>query len=100
MGWVSGYFAMAVLVAAIALVAAGWFRDVHVAAPDRPGVTAAVAGLLWPIVLVGIVELLAVIGLRSSLRSRVQLVSPRHRPESRILSASASTTRGSWGSGR
>lgn len=100
MEWISGYLAMAVFVAAVALVAAGWFRDLHVAAPDRPGVTAAVAGLLWPIVLVGIVELLAVIGLRSSFRSRVQPVAPRHSPESRTFSASASTTRGSWGSGR
>lgn len=100
MHWISGYFAMAIFVAAVALVAAGWFRDAHIAAPDRPGVTAAVAGLLWPIVLVGVVELLAVVGVRSGLRSRVRYVPPRHSPESRILSASASTTRGSWGSGR
>ncbi len=99
MEWIAGYGAMAIVVAATALVAAGWFRDVHVAAPNRPGVTAVCAGLLWPIVVVGAVELLAVMGLRSSLRSHAQF-GPRHSPESRILSASASSTRGSWGSGR
>lgn len=99
MEWVGGYAAIAVLVAAIALVAAGWVRDAPVAAPDRPGVTAVFAGLLWPVVLVGVVELLAVMGLRSGLRNRAQLV-PRHNPDARIVSASSSSTRGSWGSGR
>lgn len=96
---IAGYAAMAIVVAATALVAAGWVRDSHVAAPDRPGVTAVCAGLLWPIVVVGVVELLAVMGLRRTLRSHTQ-PGPRHNPESRILSASASTSRGSWGSGR
>lgn len=99
MEWISGYAAIAVLVAGIALVAAAGVRDAHIAAPDRPGVTAVFAGLLWPVVVVGVIELLAVMGLRSSLRSHAQLP-PRHNPESRILSASGSSTRGSWGSGR
>lgn len=95
MEWIGGYLAMAVVVAAVALVSAGWFRDAHVTAPDRPGVTAAVAGLLWPVVLVGVVELLAVVGARSRLRSGVRYAEPRHSPESRTLSARVSTTRGS-----
>lgn len=100
MEWISGYFAMAAVVAAVALVAAGWFRDAHVTAPDRPGVTAAVAGLLWPVVLVGVVELLAVVGLRSSLRSGVCNGEQGPGPESRRLLASSSAARSSWGDGR
>lgn len=97
MEWFGGYAGVAVLVAMVALAGAGWVRDAHVSAPDRPGVTAVFAGLLWPLVLVGLVELLAVMGIRSSLRPRAQL---RQSPDARILSASSSNTRGSWGSGR
>ncbi len=99
MEWISGYAAIAVLFAASALVAAGWVRDSHVAAPDRPGVTAVVAGLLWPVVVIGVIESLAVMGLRSSLRAHPH-APPRHNPEPRILSANGSSTRGSWGNGR
>lgn len=98
MEWISGYAAIAVLVATASIVVAEWARDAHVAAPDRPGTTAIVAGLLWPVVAVGLVQLLAVVGVRHGLRVGRQ--SARHRPESRMVSASLSTTRGSWGNGR
>ena len=98
MEWISGYAAIAVLVAAASIVMAEWARDAHVAAPDRPGMTAVVAGLLWPVLAVGLVQVLAVIGVRHGLRVGRQ--SARHRPESRMVSANFSTTRGSWGSGR
>ena len=87
MGWFEGYATLAALVAIVALVGAGWFRDAHIGAPDRPGVAAVLAGLLWPIVLVGMVELVAVIGLRIGLRSHTRPV-PRHSVELRVLSTS------------
>lgn len=87
MGWFEGYATLAAVVAIVALVGAEWFRDAHIGAADRPGVAAVLAGLLWPIVLVGMVELLAVMGVRICLRSHTGPV-PRHKPELRVLSTS------------
>lgn len=96
--WISGYAAIAVLVASASIVVSEWSREAHVAAADRLGVTAIVAGLLWPVLAVGAVQVLAVVGIRRALGRRRQFA--RHRPEARMVSASFSSTRGSWGNGR
>lgn len=98
MEWISTYATIAVLVATASIVMAEWARDAHVAAPDRPGMTAIVAGLLWPVLALGILQLLTLVAVRHGLRIRHP--DARHRPESRMVSASLSTTRGSWGNGR
>ncbi len=48
------YFAVAVIAAAAVFLAAEWVREPGTRAPDHPGRTALAAGLLWPIVLVGL----------------------------------------------
>lgn len=70
MEWISTYATIAVLVATVSIVMAEWARDAHVAAPDRPGMTAIVAGLLWPVLAVGMVQVLTLIGVRHGLRIR------------------------------
>ena len=57
MSWYGLYLIIAALVAMATFVAAGWYREEHAAAPDYPGVTSAVAGMLWPVLLVGTSEL-------------------------------------------
>ena len=56
MSWYGAYFVVAALVATATFVAAGWFREEHVAAPDHSGVMSAVAGMLWPVMLIGVSE--------------------------------------------
>ncbi len=55
--WVCAYFAIAAVVATAVFVASNWLRQEHIAAPDHSGITSAVAGLLWPALLLGIAEL-------------------------------------------
>ena len=57
MAWYGTYLVVAALVAMTTFVAAGWFREEHVAAPDHSGVMSAVAGMLWPVMLVGLSEM-------------------------------------------
>lgn len=57
MFWYGAYVAVAALVAMAIFLAACWFREEHVAAPDFPGVISAVAGILWPVLLVGLSEM-------------------------------------------
>lgn len=57
MFWYGIYFIIAALVAMATFVAGCWFREEHVAAPDHSGVMSAVAGMMWPVLLVGLSEL-------------------------------------------
>jgi hypothetical protein len=57
MAWYAGYLVIAAVVAVATFVSACWFREEHVAAPDNPGVIAALAGMLWPVLLVGMSEM-------------------------------------------
>ena len=54
--WISVYAAAAVVVAIAAVVLAGRFRTPGVPAPDNPSLYAVLAGLLWPVVLVGVAQ--------------------------------------------
>ena len=58
MFWCGIYLAVAVAVAIAAFVAGNWVRPKDVDAPDHPGTTSAVAGALWPVVIVGITEIM------------------------------------------
>lgn len=55
--WYATYFVIAVVVAMATFAAAGWFREEHFAAPNYSGVMSAVAGMLWPVLVVGLSEL-------------------------------------------
>lgn len=55
--WSGIYLIVATLVAMGTFVAAAWFREEHVAAPDHSGVMSALAGILWPVLLVGMSEM-------------------------------------------
>ena len=57
MFWCALYFVIAVLVAMAAFVTADYIRTEDVAAPDSPATLSAVAGALWPIVVIGMTEL-------------------------------------------
>lgn len=67
--WLMGYGVIAVLVAGAVFAGANWVRDGRHAAPARPGTTALLAGLLWPLVAVGAVQIGIIVGVRR-LRSR------------------------------
>ena len=58
--WYGVYLVVAAVVAMATFVAADWFREEHVAAPGFPGVMSALAGALWPILLVGVSEMVLV----------------------------------------
>jgi hypothetical protein len=55
--WYAIYLIIAAVVAVATFVAAGWFREEHCAAPDHPGAMSALAGMLWPFLLVGMSEI-------------------------------------------
>lgn len=57
MFWFGTYAGVAALVAALTFVAAGWLREEHVAAPDHSGAMSALAGAMWPVLLIGLSEL-------------------------------------------
>ena len=60
MFWIALYGIVALAVAVIALLVAEWVRDPGAPAPEHPGFFAALAGLLWPALLIGIAELAVV----------------------------------------
>lgn len=60
MAWFGAYIVIAGLVALSIFVASDWFRQRDVAAPAHSGATSLLAGLLWPALLIGIVELAVV----------------------------------------
>ena len=80
MTWMSLY-ATGVVVAAIAVfLLAGWLRVPGAPAPDNTGRYALAAGLLWPVLVLGIAQwgLIAMVAARLRRRARpVHAVSPR-----------------------
>jgi len=55
--WVEGYFGVALAVAVVAFVTTGLLRAERVVPPDHRGATSAIAGALWPAILIGMVQL-------------------------------------------
>lgn len=64
MVWIAVYGALALIVSVAAFLLSEWARQPEVPAPRRPGVLAIIAGLLWPVVVLGLLEwwLIAVYG--------------------------------------
>lgn len=56
MFWIVLYGIVALAVAATALLVAEWVRKPGSPAPDHPGFFAALAGLLWPAVIIGLAQ--------------------------------------------
>ena len=56
MFWIALYGIVALAVAVIALLVAEWVREPGAPAREHPGFFAALAGLLWPAVIIGLVQ--------------------------------------------
>lgn len=54
------YLGVAVVVAVAILVGAEWVRDSDAHAPCHPGIVGVCAGLLWPLLAIGVLELIVV----------------------------------------
>lgn len=63
------YAAVALAVAAAAFLVAEWVREPGGTAPDRPGALAIVAGLLWPVLAVGLMQWVLIAALASRVRN-------------------------------
>lgn len=64
MVWLGFYVATAIVVALAVFLGAEYLRRPETPAPQHPGVCAAAAGVLWPVLLVGVAQwaLIAAIG--------------------------------------
>lgn len=62
------YAAGAVAVAVAAFLFSEWVRDPGGSPPDGPGALAVVAGLLWPVLAVGLIQWLLIAALAARIR--------------------------------
>lgn len=56
MFWISSYAVVAMVSAVAVFLLAEWLREPGVPAPNHPGRFAVIAGLLWPVLAVGIAQ--------------------------------------------
>lgn len=56
MFWFLVYLLMAVIAASASFIWGGWVRERDQPAPLRPGWTALLIGLMWPVLFVGLVQ--------------------------------------------
>lgn len=68
------YLGVALFCAAAVFLFAEWSREPGVTAPDNPGVLAVIAGLVWPVLILGIAQLAAVAAARARLRAATEPV--------------------------
>jgi len=68
MTWLTFYLASSLLTAAASFVAAGQLRDTNVPVPDSPHITALIAGILWPIIAFGAIQLVFVMAVQKLVR--------------------------------
>jgi len=73
MFWFGVYLGVATLATVAIFVAADWYRQEHIAAPDHSGLMSAVAGILFPVLLVAVTEL-----------ALISFVARRHRLDRRL----------------
>jgi hypothetical protein len=71
---IASYVVVAVIVATAAFLVSEWIRRPGAPAPDRLGLVALVAGLLWPVLAVGLVQWAMVAALHRKLRREAALV--------------------------
>ena len=57
MFWIVVYFSCAVIVGGSAFIAVEWVRIGIADLPDHPGRTCLFAGVLWPVLILGVAEL-------------------------------------------
>jgi len=67
---VGGYAIVSLVWCVATFLVMQWFRAKTVSAPDHPIVISAIAGLLWPLMLLGLVQLAAIIGVAVFVRRR------------------------------
>ncbi len=73
--WVFVYLCVAALVAGAALVFAAWFRGTERSTPHITAGPALVAGAVWPLLVLGVVQWLLVHGLAKTLRPQPERTS-------------------------
>ena len=56
MFWIALYGIVALAASVTALLVAEWIREPGARGPEHPGFFAALAGLLWPAVMIGLVQ--------------------------------------------
>ncbi len=66
--WSSMYFVIASVVAAMVFVVGQWLTQQPDAAAEHPVVIAAIAGMLWPVLALGMIEALLLKGAARSIR--------------------------------
>jgi len=62
------YGTVALVFAAAAFLLAEWMRDPGTPAPDNPGVLAIAAGLIWPVLIIGALQMAAIAAVRTRVR--------------------------------
>jgi hypothetical protein len=70
------YAAMTIIAATAAFLFSEWVREPGAPAPERLGLTSLAAGLLWPVLLIGILQCLAVAVVQSRLRVTTNPIVP------------------------
>ncbi len=84
------YAAIAVVCAVAASTVAEWSREPGIPAPDHPYLLAAIAGLLWPVLLVGAIQIGLWVLVRNRARAATAPVSrPHSEPRVRVGAGSA-----------
>jgi len=66
------YASVALIVAVGVFLAGEWIREPGAPAPDSPFLFAIAAGMLWPLLLIAVVQVAVYAGVRSRLRVRVR----------------------------
>lgn len=59
------YLAVAMTAAVALFLAAEWIREPRTRAPEHPGRTALLGGLLWPLVLIGLAQCALVVAIHN-----------------------------------
>jgi hypothetical protein len=70
------YLLIAVMASIAAFLFSEWLRRPGAPAPDHPGLVAALAGLLWPVLAVGLAQWALVAALHRQVRSEAVAVRP------------------------
>lgn len=70
------YLVVAAIVVVAAFLLAEWIRQPGIPAPDHPGALAVIAGLLWPVLAVGLVQWVLVAAVHRKMRRAVVPVPP------------------------
>lgn len=67
---IASYLAVATIASVTVFLVAEWFREPGAPAPDHPGRIALIAGLLWPMLLLGLAQCVLVAAVHDKLGRR------------------------------